>query len=173
MTGPTLDLKRYIPALLTFASSRLSLGASEIYRRLFGIGISEWRVLSSLAAEPDVPASRLCLLIGFDKALASRVIKKLSEQGFVSSTPDATHGSRWLLRLTDKGRQLHDQVLYVNKQRERILHEAFTPDEIETLVSLLRRVYDQAEQVNAYEPVVDAHGIAYASLHEPGAPEIG
>lgn len=152
MTEPTLDLGRYIPALLTFASNRLSQGASETYRKLFNIGISEWRVMAILASDPDIPASRMCQVIGFDKALASRVIKKLSQQGLVSVTPDATHGSRSLIRLTPAGEVMHDRVLRVVRERERILHDAFTPAEIDTLVSLLHRLYAQADHVNAYQP---------------------
>jgi DNA-binding MarR family transcriptional regulator len=152
MNRSTMDLWRYIPALLTFASNRLSHGASETYRRLFGVGISEWRVISWLASEPDIAAARICQVIGFDKALASRVVKKLSEQGIVSVSPDASHGGRSLLRLTKEGEKLHDKVLAVQRVREQILHEAFTPEEIETLISLLRRLYDRAEVVNAYDP---------------------
>lgn len=156
MAQSTLDLARYIPALLTFASNRLAHGASETYRKLFGIGISEWRVLSLLASEPDIPATRMCQVIGFDKALASRVVKKLSDQRLISVTPDATHGSRSLIRLTAEGEVVHDKVLRVVKERERILYEAFTPDEINTLVSLLHRLHERAEVVNAYEPAMES-----------------
>ena len=38
------------------------------------------------------------------------------------------------------------------KARENMLHEAFTPGEIDTLIALLHRVYEQAEIVNAYDP---------------------
>lgn len=163
---PTLDLSRYIPALLTFASNRLSHGASETYRHLFGIGISEWRVISLLAAEPDIPATRMCQVIGFDKGLASRVIKKLADQGIVSVAPDATHGSRSLVRLTREGDALHDQVLEVVSARERILHEAFSPQEIDTLIELLHRVYEQADTVNAYDPITNKRGAKARGLVE-------
>lgn len=152
MTRATLDLKRYVPALLTFASNKLSQVASETYRKLFGIGISEWRVLALLAAEPGIPAARMCQMIGFDKALASRVVKKLSEQGLVSVAIDARNSSRSIIHLTPAGEDVHDKVLKVVKERERILHAAFTTEEIDTLVDLLQRVQARAEVVNDYEP---------------------
>ncbi|WP_423353474.1 MarR family winged helix-turn-helix transcriptional regulator [Phenylobacterium sp. VNQ135] len=156
MTSSTLDLERYIPALLTFASNRLSHGASEIYRRLFGVGITEWRVISMLAREPDISAARICQVVGFDKGLASRVIKKLSADGLVNVSPDSIPGNRSLLRLTAEGEALHDKVLRVVRERERILHEPFTEAEIETLISLLHRLHAQAEIVNAYRPEPNA-----------------
>ena len=67
-------------------------------------------------------------------------------------TPDGNHGVRSLIRLTAAGEELHDKVLNVVKARENMLHEAFTPGEIDTLISLLHRVYEQAEIVNAYDP---------------------
>jgi DNA-binding MarR family transcriptional regulator len=167
MKANMLDLERYVPALLTFASSRLSQGASETYRRLFGIGISEWRVLALLAAEPDITAARICQSVGFDKALASRVVRKLSDQGQVSVTPDSDHGARSLIRLTAEGKRTHDKVLRVVRERERILHEAFTAEEIETLIVLLHRVHEQAEIVNAYDPQPDAVAMTRRGARRP------
>lgn len=152
MEEPTLDLDRYVPALLTFASNRLSYGASETYRKLFGIGIGEWRVISLLASESDISATRICQVIGFDKALASRIVRKLAEQKLIKLRPDPSHASRSLIRLTSTGRRMHDRVLRVVRERERILCQAFSDEEIDTLVDLLHRVYKQAEVVNAYAP---------------------
>jgi DNA-binding MarR family transcriptional regulator len=148
----TLDLTRYIPALLTFVSNKMSHGASEKYRRLFGIGISEWRVMSTVAVEPGCTASRLCEVIGFDKALASRTVRKLAEQGLVTVVSDAHNSSRTNIRLSLKGERLHKRVLKVNQARERILLSALTATEIELLIDLLHRLHVQADLVNEFEP---------------------
>ena len=152
MSRHVLDLERYIPALLTFVSSKLSTRAGEIYRRRFGVGITEWRILATVAVEPDAPASRICQLIGIDKALASRVVQGLKSRDLVSVTPDAHNGSRYFIRLTAAGRRVHDQILTVVKEREKILHSGFSADEISTIVNLLHRLLKQADIVNAYEP---------------------
>lgn len=154
MSGRVLDLSRYIPALLTFVSNKLSHGAGAKYRRLFGVGMAEWRVLSMLAVEPDIPASRICQVIGLDKALVSRVLQALRSRRLVSVKPDSQNGKRTIIRLTAEGKRLHDRILSVVHEREKILLSAFTAEEIETLINLLRRMHKQADRVNAYEPPI-------------------
>jgi DNA-binding MarR family transcriptional regulator len=149
-----LDLNRYIPAHLSFISNKLSHGASEKYRRLFGIGISEWRVIAILGNEPNIAANRICQIIGIDKALASRVVQKLTKLKLVSVQPDPNNNSRSVICLTTAGKDVHDRVLRVVKEREMILHSAFSKQEIETLLGLLHRLRAQADVVNAYEPSV-------------------
>lgn len=147
-----LDLNRYIPALLTFISNKLAHGASENYRRLFGIGMSEWRVIAMLAVEPDIAANRICQVIGIDKGLASRVVQKLAKRGLISVESDPLNNSRSVIRLTSAGTRMHERILRVVRERERILHAAFSRSEIETLLGLLHRLHAQADVVNAYVP---------------------
>ena len=74
-----LDLARYVPALITFLANKLSASASGQYRKMFGVGIVEWRVIALLAVEPETTANSVSNVIGLDKALVSRTVKKLKE----------------------------------------------------------------------------------------------
>ena len=65
--GPLLDLDRYVPAFITFIANKLSNSATGFYQRNFGVNVTEWRIMSLLAIEPGIPASRICSVIGFDK----------------------------------------------------------------------------------------------------------
>ena len=71
--GPTLDLDRYVPAFVTFIANKLSNSATVFYQRNFGVNVTEWRIMSLLAIEPGIPASRICNVIGFDKGPGCRV----------------------------------------------------------------------------------------------------
>ena len=51
-----LDLENYVPAFLTWIANKLSSSASLIYRRRFGVGIVEWRIMALLAVEPWITA---------------------------------------------------------------------------------------------------------------------
>jgi DNA-binding MarR family transcriptional regulator len=147
-----LDLNRYIPALLTFTSNKLSHGAAAKYRSLFDVNMAEWRILAMLALEPNISANRICQVIGLDKALVSRVLQKLVSRGAVVTKPDERNNSRYVISLTRAGEQLYDQVLEVVREREKILLSAFTKDEVETFLDLLHRLLKQADLVNAYDP---------------------
>ena len=76
-TGPTLDLDRYVPAFITFIANKLSNSATAFYQRQFGVNVTEWRIMSLLAIEPGIPASRICHVIGFDKGPVSRTLAGL------------------------------------------------------------------------------------------------
>ncbi|NOX73695.1 MAG: hypothetical protein GXP03_08785, partial [Alphaproteobacteria bacterium] len=53
-----IDISTYTPYFLSAVNNALSRGASKRYLKMFGIGIVEWRTISMLAIEPDIPASR-------------------------------------------------------------------------------------------------------------------
>ena len=63
-----IDIDSYVPYFLIAVNNALSRGASARYLREFGVGVTEWRVLSWLATEPGIPASRICEVIALDKA---------------------------------------------------------------------------------------------------------
>ena len=74
-----LDLDRYVPAFITFIANKLSNSATALYQRNFGVNVTEWRIMSLLAIEPGIPASRICHVIGFDKGPVSRTLAVLQE----------------------------------------------------------------------------------------------
>ena len=75
--GPLLDLNRYVPAFITFIGNKLSNSATAFYQKNFGVNVTEWRIISQLAIEPGIPASRICQVIGFDKGPVSRNLAAL------------------------------------------------------------------------------------------------
>jgi DNA-binding MarR family transcriptional regulator len=152
MARTRLNLDIYIPALLTFVSNKLSRGASTVYRRAFGIGVAEWRVISLLAIEPGIPAHRVCQVIGFDKALVSRTIQILENQKYVTVRSDGKDSRRRTVTLTAAGLDLHDRVIKVALEREKLLLQDFTAKEIDVLAKMLRRMHGHIELVNAYVP---------------------
>lgn len=106
-----LNLSRYVPGLLTFLSNKLATGASHCYRKHFGIGVVEWRVLSMLAVENHITANRICQVIGLDKSAVSRSLQSLEAAGYVSGQVDTVDARRYTVSLTDNGQALHDRVL--------------------------------------------------------------
>ena len=63
-----LDLDTYVPGLLLWLSNRVSSSASSLYNEKFGIGVTEWRILSYFKIYPWSTASKACELMGLDKA---------------------------------------------------------------------------------------------------------
>lgn len=151
-TASQLNLTRYVPALLNFLSNKLAAGASQCYRKHFGVGVVEWRMLSMLAVESDITANRICQVIGLDKSAVSRSLQALEAAGHIGAEVDPKDGRRYTVSLTDSGKALHDRMLKVALERERRLLSGLTPDEVDTLVELLGRLHVKVNDVNDYEP---------------------
>ncbi|MCK1721744.1 MarR family transcriptional regulator [Bradyrhizobium sp. 141] len=140
--GPTLDLDRYVPAFVTFIANKLSNSATAFYQRQFGVNVTEWRIMSLLAIEPGIPASRICHVIGFDKGPVSRTLAGLEKRGLVSIRTDPNDGRTHSISLTAKGRATHDKVIVAALERERRLLSCLNKDEREVLIDLLRRLHE-------------------------------
>jgi len=140
--GLTLDLERYVPAFITFIANKLSNSASAFYQRHFGVNVTEWRIMSLLAIEPGIPASRICHVIGYDKGPVSRTLAALQKRGLVAIRTDPNDGRTHSISLTAKGRATHDKVIVAALERERRLLACLDPNEQEVLINLLRRVHE-------------------------------
>jgi len=152
MPNTPLNLDRYVPALLTFLTNKMSSGASACYRKHFGIGIVEWRLLAMLAVESHISANRMVQVIGLDKSAVSRALQVLERDGHVSTEVDTKDARRYTVSLTPSGRKLHDRVLVTALERERLLLARLDDKEVETLIDFLHRMSAQLDEVNAVEP---------------------
>jgi DNA-binding MarR family transcriptional regulator len=153
--SPHLNLSRYVPGLLTFLSNKLSSGASTCYRKRFGVGVVEWRMLSMLAVENAISPNRISQVIGLDKSAVSRALQHLANAGYVTIETDVQDGRRNTVSLSVEGEALHDQIFAVAIEREKRLLASLSPPEIDTLVNLLGRLHAQVGYVNEYEPEND------------------
>lgn len=149
MSRFVLDLDRYIPFLLTATANKLSSGASRVYRDMFDVGITEWRILAMLAVEPSITAARICSVIGLDKAATSRTLLNLRKKGYVQESKEHNTDKRsTVIQLTEAGKKVHDDIMKVALMREQKLLEAFTESEAEQLVDYFQRLHRQVEKVN-------------------------
>ena len=146
---PVVDLERYVPAFLTWIANKLSRGASQHYLTAFDVGIETWRCLVLLAIEGRISAQKVFKVIGMDKASVSRTFKSMQARGLITFSLDETDGRLRLATLTQKGRDLHDQIIGVALERERAFLSVLTDDERETLLDLLKRLHENLPEVEA------------------------
>ena len=140
--GPLLDLDRYVPAFITFIGNKLSNSATAFYQKNFGVNVTEWRIISQLAIEPGIPASRICHVIGFDKGAVSRNLAALQKRGLLTIRTAPDDGRTHSITLTARGRAIHDKVIVAALERERRLLACLKKEEREVLIELLRRLHE-------------------------------
>ena len=135
-----IDHERYVPFIIISISNNLYRGASQFYQARFGVGVTEWRVLSALAAEPNSTANRLCQIAQLDKAAASRSLKVLEKDGYVTIAPHRSDARKRVVAFTPAGQALYEKILTVALQRQEKMVEGFSPEERDTLIGYLHRL---------------------------------
>ena len=150
-----LDLGGYVPYFLTAISNTWSRSSSRLYLERFGVGVTEWRVISQLAIEPRIAAQRICEVIGLDKGAVSRSVAALVAAGHVAEGPDGRDARRQLLALTPSGYALHDRLIALATAREQMMLEGFTPEERAQFTSFLRRLHVKLPELRDYRPERD------------------
>lgn len=144
-----IDLDRYVPGLLNWVANKLNAGASATYLSRFGIGMIEWRIVVMLACEPWITGSRICEVVGLDKAAVSRGFSRMDQAELLLWRGA---GRSRLAALSAKGRTLHDLVMPVALERQRRLLHGLTEAEVDALVASLHHMLGNLPLVNATEP---------------------
>lgn len=148
--APTvIDLEHYAPAYLHWIASKLSRGASPHYLNLFDVGIETWRCLVLLAIEGSISAQQVSRIIGMDKGSVSRCFKSMQDKGLITLGLDDGDGRLRIATLTPKGRALHDQIIGIAQERERVFMSVLNPAERDTLIGLLKRLHENLPEVEA------------------------
>jgi DNA-binding MarR family transcriptional regulator len=146
-----LDLDNYVPGLVTWLANKLSAGASKLYRERHGLGVIDWRVMSTLAAVEGSNAARICQVVGLDKGAVSRSLALLSARGLVE-----VNGRAKPLRLTEAGRAVHDAILDLALAREARLLAGLSAAETAELVRMLHILLGKVPETNeAMDSLVD------------------
>lgn len=133
-----LDITNYIRFFLSSISNALSGGASTIYRKQFGVGITEWRAMSMLAIEPEITAARICEVVNLDKAATSRALATLDAMGYLGSLASEKDPRKRRWWLNDKGYKLHALILSIALSREEALIEDIDPEDLEASIRAMR-----------------------------------
>lgn len=145
-----LDLGGYVPYFLTAISNTWSRTSSRLYLERFGVGVTEWRVISQLAIEPGIAAQRICEVIELDKGAVSRSVAALVAAGHVREQADPRDARRQLLALTESGYGLHDQLIALATAREALLLADFTEEEKAAFTGFLRRLHARLPELREF-----------------------
>ncbi|GAA3763671.1 hypothetical protein GCM10022240_15060 [Microbacterium kribbense] len=140
--------EEHIPALVTILNGMLLWGGSRIYRKLFGIGVNEWRILGELSNVPGATAAQASRDLGINKAIASRSIAVLHERNLI--TQESTGRARRLY-LTGAGADLFNSIKPVAARREQLLLTDFSAEEVALLRAMLVRMAANEPHLHAFD----------------------
>ena len=114
----------------------------------FGLSRSSWDVLASLRREgPPYERSPTELYRGLMRTSGTMTnrLKRLEREGLIERAIDPRDGRGRLVRLTQKGLKLVDELAPLHLENERRLLSSLTGSDQEALESVLRRLLDDLE----------------------------
>lgn len=143
----TLKLDDFLPYRLSIASNRVSDAVAGTYRALFGLRISEWRLVAVLAESDGLSQQALGARTQMDKVTVSRAAIALVERGLVARTPNPGDQRSHILALSAAGRALYAEVAPKALEIERRLFGSFDADELARFRSMLARIEDAVDRL--------------------------
>ena len=137
-----IDIEHYAPFFLNAVGSAWQRSTSAIYRREFGFGVSEWRVMSMLNIEREIPAARICEVLRLDKGAVSRSLQILEKSGLVryETSPTDIRKRRWAL--SDEGQDVHARVLRIALDCERQMMARVTQEDKAVFLKVMKQMLE-------------------------------
>ncbi len=135
-----LELQNFLPYRLSVLSNRTSDAIARAYSQRFALGVTEWRVMAVLGRYPDLSANQVAQRTAMDKVAVSRAVAKLLESGRLLRAFDDDDRRRSVLRLSEAGYAIYDQIVPLALGFERQLLGDMDATERTLLFRLLDRL---------------------------------
>jgi DNA-binding MarR family transcriptional regulator len=124
-----LELEHFLPYRLSILSNTVSQGIADEYQSRFQLSMTEWRVMTVLARFPASSATQVVERTRMDKVAVSRAVARLVEAGRVDRDTYDGDKRRSVLKLSEAGWAIHDEVAPMAREHERELLEKLSEDE--------------------------------------------
>ena len=106
--------------------------------------LTEWRLLASVESLGSTNAAEIVRRTQIDKGQVSRGIKSLRAKEMLSVTGSEADNRQQTLSLSPKGLREFEKVVVVMRQRQQVLTQEITQEELEILFSVLDRLETRA-----------------------------
>ncbi|MCW3476536.1 MarR family winged helix-turn-helix transcriptional regulator [Limobrevibacterium gyesilva] len=145
-------LEEFLPYELSVAANRASRLFARRYSEAFGLSIAEWRVMAMVGRFGTISPGAVAERAEMDKVKVSRAVASLVAAGLAEQGPDPQDGRARLLRLTRKGRHMHQDIVPLARTLEAQLAAGLSADEWAALRNCLRKLYAHVRRLDAAEP---------------------
>jgi DNA-binding MarR family transcriptional regulator len=135
-----LELAEYPSSLLLRVANVIHQEGTAVYARKHGLALPEWRILGRLCESAPMRLATLCRVSHFDKAQATRVLRKLTSRRLVRTFADAAHKHRRIVDITPSGRKLAQAVFPEAIAEQLKLLRALSPEERRVTFNALRKL---------------------------------
>lgn len=122
-----------------------SLTQTFLIQRLNELGLPEFvsshgNILFQLSVNKTMKMGELAEKINRDKSTTTVLVRKLEENGFVTSVNDSLDKRNKIICLTDKGKKYNEVTTSISKELISTFYKGFDETEKEKLVEFLNRI---------------------------------
>jgi DNA-binding MarR family transcriptional regulator len=147
----SLDIDRTFAFRMVRLVNLLGKRYQVAYERKYDLTLTEWRILSVIAAQPGASAIDVCNRTGYGEMLVSRAVRRLEEGGRLARTTSAADRRRAMLELTRKGWDVYRKIIPHYVSTEEMLIRSLTAAERQKLDELLERMIKDVLQMPGLE----------------------
>ncbi|WP_188152437.1 homoprotocatechuate degradation operon regulator HpaR [Teredinibacter waterburyi] len=104
----------------------------------FGLTEQQWRVIRTLLREGEMNAQDLAMESCILSPSLSRILTRLDSDGIILRKTDSNDQRALIIRLSAKGKRLHDRIAPKVDQQYKVLSQNVGKDTIQDLVGLLQ-----------------------------------
>ena len=131
---------------ISYLANKLVLPVYDDVKRLHGLSRGEYLLIFCLSYVDELTAQDVADVTGRPRNSISRAVHRMLDEGFLTRSPDPDDGRQALLRLTSKGRRLHNKIIPRFEERQSDLLSALNAEEREQLDYLLSKLVRNASE---------------------------
>ncbi|MCT4655164.1 MAG: MarR family winged helix-turn-helix transcriptional regulator [Cohaesibacter sp.] len=147
ISASQFDLKDFFPYLVRVYYQSVSSSVGNIYSSLYDLSVSEWRVMAVLAPPRSMSALNIINRSSMNKVNVSRAVARLRKRGYLKQDIDGDDRRRSVLHLTEEGCKVFYDLIPRVREVEAQLLAGLSKKEVETLISLMARVRENADKL--------------------------
>ena len=147
-----VDLLRFIPFRLNRLAAEVSRELAGVYSDRFGIDITEWRVLATLAMGEPRSAGFVVRCTRTHKSKVSRAVTRLALAGLLEGVPSNEDRRETKLRMTERGRALYAELVPLVLEHEQRLASCLSQDELRGFTTALDKLERSLGLIQDPEP---------------------
>jgi DNA-binding MarR family transcriptional regulator len=155
----SLSDPRTVDDLLNYRLSCLLAVSGAMITRLcegrYGITRREWRLIALLAAHGAMSPSELATSARLERPRVSRLITELVAKNIVARVGDPNDKRRALVRLTDQGQALYDELFPRTIGFNNQVLAALSEEELKAFDAALAKLTEEATRIASGKPVAE------------------
>lgn len=127
----------------------------QAHSLLWGAMVSEeitspqFAVVNALTERPEIDQRTLSEHVHLDRSTIADLVARLARRGLLERVRDPNDGRRNVLRLTEEGARVHRKLVTRTARMNRVFLSPLDETERETLLRLIAKVTDAAEELRA------------------------